>query len=90
MLGVILLVPLVAIALARIDELAAIAFGRPPRRLAASPPLVPETFAPKVSIHIPAYCEQPEMLKTTLDAVARLDYPNFECVLVINLSLIHI
>jgi exo-beta-1,3-glucanase (GH17 family)/cellulose synthase/poly-beta-1,6-N-acetylglucosamine synthase-like glycosyltransferase len=83
-LGVILLVPLVAIALARIDELAAIAFGRPPRRLAASPPLVPETFAPKVSIHIPAYCEQPEMLKTTLDAVARLDYPNFECVLVIN------
>jgi exo-beta-1,3-glucanase (GH17 family)/cellulose synthase/poly-beta-1,6-N-acetylglucosamine synthase-like glycosyltransferase len=83
-LGVILLVPLVAIALARIDELAAIAFGRPPRRLTASPPLVPETFAPKVSIHIPAYCEQPEVLKTTLDAVARLDYPNFECVLVIN------
>ena len=39
---------------------------------------------PKVSIHIPAYREPPEMLKQTLDAVARLDYPNFECVVVIN------
>jgi exo-beta-1,3-glucanase (GH17 family)/cellulose synthase/poly-beta-1,6-N-acetylglucosamine synthase-like glycosyltransferase len=83
-LGVVLLLPLVAIALARLDEIAAIAFGRPPRRLAASPPLVPEPFAPKVSIHIPACCEPPEMLKATLDGVARLDYPNLECVLVIN------
>ncbi len=83
-LGVILLVPLVAIALARIEEIAAIAFGRPPRRLAVSPPLAPEAFTPKVSIHIPACCEPPEMLKATLDAIARLDYPNLECVLVIN------
>ena len=33
-LGVMLLLPLVAIALARVDEIAAIVFGRPPRRLA--------------------------------------------------------
>jgi len=83
-LGIVLLVPLVAIALARIEEIAAIAFGRPPRRLATSPPLVPQPFAPKVSIHIPAHREPPDMLKTTLDAVARLDYSNLECVLVIN------
>jgi exo-beta-1,3-glucanase (GH17 family)/cellulose synthase/poly-beta-1,6-N-acetylglucosamine synthase-like glycosyltransferase len=83
-LGVILLVPLVAIALARIEEIAAIAFGRPPRRLAVSPPLVPDAFVPKVSIHIPACCEPPDMLKATLDAVARLDYPHLECVVVIN------
>ncbi len=83
-LGIILLVPLLAIALSRMEEIAAIAFGRPPRRLASSPPLVPEAFAPKVSIHIPAYCEPPDMLKATLDAVARLDYPNLECVVVIN------
>ena len=83
-LGVLLLLPLVAIALARIDEIAAIAFGRPPRRLAVSPPLVPDVFTPKVSIHIPACCEPPEMLKATLDAITRLDYPNLECVLVIN------
>src|SRR5277367_6678985 len=50
-LGLILLVPLVAIALARIEEIAAIAFGGAPRRLADAPPLVPEVFAPKVSIH---------------------------------------
>ena len=83
-LGVLLLIPLVIIALARIDELAAIAFGRKPLRLIEAPPLAPEATAPKVSIHIPAYNEPPEMLKQTLDAVARLDYPNFECVLVIN------
>ena len=83
-LGVMLLVPLIAIALARMEEIAAIAFGRTPRRLAGAPALVPEGYAPKVSIHIPACCEPPEMLKLTLDAVARLDYPNLECVLVIN------
>ncbi|MCK7472713.1 MAG: glycosyltransferase [Rhodopseudomonas palustris] len=37
-----------------------------------------------MSIHIPAYFEPPEMLKQTLDALARLDYPNFECVVIIN------
>ncbi|MDE2285723.1 MAG: glycosyltransferase [Hyphomicrobiales bacterium] len=83
-LGIVLLVPLVAIAFARIEEIAAVAFGGRPRRLAVAPPLVPEGYAPKVSIHIPAYCEQPDMLNATLDAVARLEYPNFECVLVIN------
>ena len=82
--GLLLLIPLVAIALSRLEEIAAIAFGRAPRRLANSPPLVPDPYAPKVSIHVPACCEPPEMLKATLDAVAQLDYPNLECVLVIN------
>jgi len=83
-LGIVLLVPLVAIALSRLEEIAAIAFGRTPRRLANAPPLVPDAFAPKVSIHVPACCEPPDMLIATLDAVARLDYPNLECVVVIN------
>src|SRR6516162_8616849 len=89
-LGLVLLVPLVLIAMARIEEVAAVAFGRPPRRLIAKgAPLVPATIGenlafPKVSIHVPAYFEPPEMLKQTLDAVARLDYPNFECVVIIN------
>jgi exo-beta-1,3-glucanase (GH17 family)/cellulose synthase/poly-beta-1,6-N-acetylglucosamine synthase-like glycosyltransferase len=91
-MGLILLVPLVLIAMARIDEIAAIAFGRCPRRLlmqrqpdatAAAGAGLP-TALPKVSIHVPAYREPPEMLKQTLDAVARLDYPNFECVVIIN------
>jgi exo-beta-1,3-glucanase (GH17 family)/cellulose synthase/poly-beta-1,6-N-acetylglucosamine synthase-like glycosyltransferase len=83
-LGVALLVPLVVISLSRIEEIAAIAFGRRPRRLLAGPPAAPEGYAPKVSVHIPACREAPEMLKLTLDAVAGLDYPNLECVLVIN------
>src|SRR6516225_217536 len=89
-LGLILLGPLVLIAMARIEEIAAIAFGRAPRRLIVKgAPVVPATIGenlafPKVSIHIPAYFEPPEMLKQTLDAVARLDYPNFECVVIIN------
>jgi exo-beta-1,3-glucanase (GH17 family)/cellulose synthase/poly-beta-1,6-N-acetylglucosamine synthase-like glycosyltransferase len=89
-LGLILLVPLVLIAMARIEEIAAIAFGRKPRRLIVkgepvAPATVGETVTfPKVSIHVPAYFEPPEMLKQTLDAVARLDYPNFECVVIIN------
>jgi exo-beta-1,3-glucanase (GH17 family)/cellulose synthase/poly-beta-1,6-N-acetylglucosamine synthase-like glycosyltransferase len=89
-LGLILLVPLVLIAMARIEEIAAIAFGRNPRRLIVKgAPVVPATIGesvsfPKVSIHVPAYFEPPDMLKQTLDAVARLDYPNFECVVIIN------
>jgi exo-beta-1,3-glucanase (GH17 family)/cellulose synthase/poly-beta-1,6-N-acetylglucosamine synthase-like glycosyltransferase len=83
-LGVVLLIPLVVIALARIEEIAQVAFGRRPQRLINAPPLVPQEFQPKVSIHVPAYREPPEMLKQTLDAVARLNYPNFECVVIIN------
>ena len=89
-LGLILLVPLVLIAMARIEEIAAVAFGRGPHRLIRkAAPLAPATMGadlsfPKVSIHIPAYFEPPEMLKATLDAVSRLDYPNFECVVIIN------
>jgi cellulose synthase/poly-beta-1,6-N-acetylglucosamine synthase-like glycosyltransferase/exo-beta-1,3-glucanase (GH17 family) len=79
--GLVLLVPLVVIALARVQEIATILFGPAPARL-----LAPTTgaTAPKVSIHIPAYMEPPEMLRQTLDAVARLDYPDFECVVIIN------
>jgi len=89
-LGLTLLVPLVLIAMARIEEIAAVAFGRPPRRLIAkSANLAPATIGenltfPKVSIHVPAYYEPVDMLKQTLDAVSRLDYPNFECVVIIN------
>jgi exo-beta-1,3-glucanase (GH17 family)/cellulose synthase/poly-beta-1,6-N-acetylglucosamine synthase-like glycosyltransferase len=92
-LGLILLVPLVLIAMARIEEIAAIAFGRNPRRLLVKGPLQGQLQAPavagtgtfpKVSIHVPAYFEPVDMLKQTLDAVSRLDYPNFECVVIIN------
>jgi exo-beta-1,3-glucanase (GH17 family)/glycosyltransferase involved in cell wall biosynthesis len=83
-LGVALLVPLVLIALNRIDELAEILFGlRPQRLLAARSDALPSR-TPKVSIHIPAHNEPPEMLKQTLDSVAKLDWPALECIVVVN------
>jgi exo-beta-1,3-glucanase (GH17 family)/glycosyltransferase involved in cell wall biosynthesis len=83
-LGLTLLVPLIGIALSRMQEIGAVLFAGSPQRLLACAKQIPAGFAPKVSIHIPAYNEPPEMLKATLDSVARLDYPNFECIVVIN------
>ncbi len=83
-LGFVLLIPLVLIALARVQEISAILFGPAPKRLLAAAVAPAPAGAPKVSIHIPAYMEPPQMLRQTLDAVARLDYPDFECVVVIN------
>src|SRR5262249_30264938 len=82
--GVLLLALLAMIALSRLEEVAAVVFGHKPRRLLAPAAGGPEGFAPKISIHVPACREPPDMLKLTLDSVARLDYPNFECVVVIN------
>ena len=39
---------------------------------------------PKVSIHVPAYNEPPDMMKATLDCLARLDYPDFEVLVIDN------
>jgi exo-beta-1,3-glucanase (GH17 family)/cellulose synthase/poly-beta-1,6-N-acetylglucosamine synthase-like glycosyltransferase len=38
----------------------------------------------KVSVHLPAYNEPPQLLIETLDALARLDYPNFEVLVIDN------
>jgi exo-beta-1,3-glucanase (GH17 family)/GT2 family glycosyltransferase len=42
------------------------------------------TRLPKVSIHVPAYQEPPELLAETLRALAELDYPDFEVVVIDN------
>ena len=39
---------------------------------------------PKVSIHVPAYNEPPNMLIDTLSALASLDYPDFEVLVIDN------
>ncbi|HWM32545.1 MAG TPA: glycosyltransferase, partial [Methyloceanibacter sp.] len=83
LLGAALLIPLVMILRRRIDELAAIMFGVSPARLLPRGGALP-AHTPLVSIHIPAYREPPEMLRQTLDSVAKLDWPNFECIVVIN------
>ncbi|WP_284179644.1 glycosyltransferase [Rhabdaerophilum sp. SD176] len=84
LLGMVLLVPLVIVALNHIAEIAQFLFGRKPSRLLAAGRLAQAAPLPKVSIHIPACREPAEMLKETLDSVARLDYPDFECIVLIN------
>ena len=82
-IGAGLLVPLIMIMKRRVEELAAIIFGDKPARLLAQGSGLPEK-PPLVSIHIPACREPPDMLRQTLDSVAQLDWPNLECVVVVN------
>ena len=53
------------------------------RRVPAStlPPL-PVRPAPLVSLHVPAHNEPPDMVIATLRALARLDYPRFEIIMI--------
>ena len=44
-------------------------------------------WVPRVSIHVPAYNEPPAMLIHTLDALAALDYPDFEVLVIDNNTL---
>ena len=41
-------------------------------------------YQPMVSLHIPAYNEPPELLIETIKAAERIDYPNFEVVVIDN------
>ena len=47
----------------------------PPHRL-------PNDYWPKVSIHVPAHAEPPEMVMETLTALRKLDYPTYEVIMV--------
>lgn len=39
---------------------------------------------PKVSIHVPCYAEPPEIVIETLNALSRLDYPDYEVIVIDN------
>lgn len=84
--GFVMMLPLAVITLAKVHEIAEVTLGHEPVRLIEpnrpAPPL-PDP-APLVSIHVPAYKEQPEMYKATLDSMAKLDYPRFEVLAVVN------
>ena len=70
----------VAVILAECVEMAQ-SLWRVQRRLAVPPAL---TVEPRVSIHVPAYNEPADMMIETLDALARLDYANYEVVILDN------
>ena len=54
------------------------------RRRLGTPLLAQRERQLKVSIHVPAYNEPPAMLIETLDALARLDYPDYEVLVIDN------
>src|SRR5499427_3367369 len=54
------------------------------RRRLGAPILKEGAKFPKVSIHVPAYNEPPDMLIQTLDGLARLDYPDYEVLVIDN------
>ncbi|MBD9503570.1 glycosyltransferase [Pseudomonas sp. BGr12] len=54
------------------------------RRRPFDPVLTDTGYRPKVSVHVPCYNEPPEMMKKTLDALSRLDYPDFEVLIIDN------
>lgn len=39
-------------------------------------------YTPKVSFHVPAYNEPPDMVIDTLNALAKIDYPNYEVIMI--------
>lgn len=54
------------------------------RRRVDAPPAFDPATAPFVSVHVATYSEPPELVIETLDALARLDYPAFEVIVVDN------
>ncbi len=77
MLGVI------AVLFAEAHEWAEAHWIRTHARLLA-PRRLEQAALPKVSVHVPAYNEPPDMLIETLDALEKLDYPDFEVLLIDN------
>jgi exo-beta-1,3-glucanase (GH17 family)/cellulose synthase/poly-beta-1,6-N-acetylglucosamine synthase-like glycosyltransferase len=65
-------------------ELAEAVWGRVWRRRPILLPAPAGAALPKVSIHVPVCNEPPHMVCQTLDALARLDYPDFEVLIIDN------
>ena len=65
-------------------ELAETVWGRVSKRRWPALPAPDGAPLPKVSIHLPICNEPPEMVRLTLDALAELDYPDFEVLVVDN------
>jgi exo-beta-1,3-glucanase (GH17 family)/cellulose synthase/poly-beta-1,6-N-acetylglucosamine synthase-like glycosyltransferase len=87
--GVLLLIGTIgvlAVLLAEAHEWAEAQWATARRQLPASP-AVDSTVAqeyPKVSVHVPCYNEPPAMVIETLDALANLDWPDFEVLVIDN------
>jgi Glycosyltransferase like family 2 len=55
------------------------------RRRVGRPPVARAGwYAPRVSVHVPCHAEPPHIVIGTLDCLARLDYPDFEVLVIDN------
>lgn len=78
---------LVLVALLLVDglELTEVLWARSHRRaFAPRTDWIPPPDAPKASIHVPCYNEPPDMVIETLNALAKMNYPNFEVLVIDN------
>lgn len=49
-----------------------------------TPPQQSEPYIPRVCLQVPAYNEPPELLRQTLEAIAKLDYPDYTVQVIVN------
>ncbi|MEN8212776.1 MAG: glycosyltransferase [Pseudomonadota bacterium] len=73
----------IVVLVAEAHEWAEALWLKAPRRSLPTPEMQDDEL-PMVSIHVPAYNEPPQMLIRTLDALAALDYPRFEVLVIDN------
>jgi exo-beta-1,3-glucanase (GH17 family) len=86
MVGVLLIlgmIGVIVVLLAEAHEWAEALWLREHRRKFV-PQEVADEMLPMVSIHVPAYNEPPDMMIETLDALAALDYPRYEVLVIDN------
>jgi exo-beta-1,3-glucanase (GH17 family)/cellulose synthase/poly-beta-1,6-N-acetylglucosamine synthase-like glycosyltransferase len=86
LIGFLLLFGLIGVAIVLLTEAHewAEAIWSKGNRRALFPVHVPEEMLPLVSVHVPAYNEPPDMMIETLNALAVLDYPRFEVIVMDN------
>ena len=79
---VVLLVFSALMLLVESSEISEVLWNHRKKREFIAPPL--NNYRPKVSIHVPIHNEPPQMVQQTLDALARLDYANYEVLVIDN------
>jgi cellulose synthase/poly-beta-1,6-N-acetylglucosamine synthase-like glycosyltransferase len=67
--------------LEQMEFLCRLSWRRRPRALRSTPT---RSHYPKVSVHVPVCSEPPDMVMATLDALAKLDYPDYEVLVIDN------
>ena len=77
------MIGVIVVLLAEAHEWAEALWIKEHRRL-FRPVRVDDAELPMVSVHVPAYNEPPDMMIHTLNALARLDYPRYEVIVVDN------